>query len=256
MVNLWAIAIGAFSGITAGMFGVGGALTATPLLRLFVGLSEVLAVATPLPAAIPAAISGSIAYYRKRMIRFDVAIPALIGAVPFSFLGAYLTNKISGPALMVLTGGMVAYSAWLFVERGWKLRSAAVEAEDGEELHVPPALYLCGALAGFISGFLAIGGGMVLVPSFVKLLRMRTKPAVATSLFCVAVLAVPGTITHALQGNIDWPVALLLTVGVVPTAYIGARLASALKSATLEKTYGVVMLLFSIFFIIRSILAP
>lgn len=248
------VLIGAFIGLNSGMFGVGGALLATPLLKLLLGLPDVLAVATPLPAAIPAAISGSIAYARNRLIRFDVAWRALAAAIPMTFVGSLLTRQTPGLALMVLTGALLAYSAWLFIERGFSIGARGKAAVDTDERPRPTwMLFAGGALAGFISGFLAIGGGIVLVPVFVRILRLETKQAVATSLFCVAALSIPGTLVHTAEGNIAWDVALLLALGVIPFGYLGARLASSLRTKTLERTYGLVMLAFALWFIYRQL---
>ncbi len=81
-----------------------------------------------------------------------------------------------------------------------------------------------GAGAGLLSGLLGLGGGMVLVPAFHQLLGIRMKATVATSLACVGILAVPSAVTHAFLGDIDWRLAFLLAVGVVPGARLGATL--------------------------------
>jgi uncharacterized membrane protein YfcA len=82
-----------------------------------------------------------------------------------------------------------------------------------------------GAAAGGLSGLLGVGGGIVMVPGFTEVLGMPIKRAIATSLVCVGVFAVPGTITHAVLGDIDWRFALLLAVAVVPGARLGAVMA-------------------------------
>ena len=110
------LGIGCVIGFSAGMFGIGGALLATPLLRMILGLPEVIAVATPLPAAIPAAISGSFVYYRKKLIRFDAAWQVLPSALLFSQVGALLTRRTPGGVLMLLTGGVLAYTSWVFID--------------------------------------------------------------------------------------------------------------------------------------------
>jgi uncharacterized membrane protein YfcA len=256
--ELLTVLIGAFIGMNSGMFGVGGALLATPLLRVFLELPEVFAVATPLPAAIPAAISGSIVYLRNRLVRFDVAWRTLVTAIPMSQVGVVLTGRTPGPWLMALTGALLAYTAWVFIERGFRRAApaaadGATEASHPDPMDRPGLLYAGGALAGFLSGFLAIGGGIVLVPVFVKLLGMEAKQAVATSLLCVVALAIPGTIGHAIAGNILWDVALLLAIGVVPFGYLGARLTSSLRTRTLERVYGLVMLVFAVYFVVREL---
>lgn len=85
-----------------------------------------------------------------------------------------------------------------------------------------------GIVAGGLSGLLGIGGGIVMVPAFTQVGDLPVKRAIATSLACVGLFAIPGTVTHALLGNIDWRFALLLCLGVVPGARLGA--AAAIRS--------------------------
>jgi uncharacterized membrane protein YfcA len=95
-----------------------------------------------------------------------------------------------------------------------------------------------GTLAGLLSGLLGIGGGIVMVPGFTQAAGMPLKRAIATSLACVGIFAVPGTITHALLGNIDWRFALLLTVGMIPGARLGAALAIRAEDRRLHTVVG------------------
>lgn len=252
MAAVLPLVFGAIIGFVSGLFGIGGALIATPLLRIGLGVPELIALATPLPAAIPAAISGSFAYMREQLVRFDVAWRTLLAALPMTFFGAYLTRFVPGQMLMVLTGLLLAYSAWVFVRRGFGKR-ANTTTDDAAEVAVGPAMFAAGALAGFLSGFLAIGGGIVLVPAFLKIVRLSVKQALATSLLCVAALAIPGVITHAWLGHIDWNLALLLGAGVIPMSFLGARLATSLNSKTIERVYGIVMLLFAVYFVFRNL---
>ena len=89
------------------------------------------------------------------------------------------------------------------------------------------ALTAIGVITGILAGLLGVGGGIVMVPGFTQWAGMPVKRAIATSLACVALFAVSGSITHGLAGNIDWRFALLLAVGVIPGARIGAALTIA-----------------------------
>jgi uncharacterized membrane protein YfcA len=88
-----------------------------------------------------------------------------------------------------------------------------------------PRFVAIGFVAGLLSGLLGIGGGVIMVPAFIALGRLEVKAAIATSLVCVGAFAVPGTVTHALQGHVDWRVVAALVVGVVPGARLGAAVA-------------------------------
>lgn len=80
---------------------------------------------------------------------------------------------------------------------------------------------------------------MILVPGLAQVAGFELKQAVATSLACVGLMAVPGTVTHALLGTIDWLFALALTVGMVPGARIGATLAIRAAHRRLRLVVGV-----------------
>ena len=82
-----------------------------------------------------------------------------------------------------------------------------------------------GLVAGFVSGLLGIGGGLVMVPMLAGWLGMPLKRALGTSLLAIVALVIPGTITHAVLGHIDWAVVLVVTVGAVPGARLGAQIA-------------------------------
>jgi uncharacterized membrane protein YfcA len=250
VTELFTVCIGAFIGFSAGMFGIGGALLATPLLRLLLGVPELYSVATPLPAAIPAAISGSFVYVREKMVRFDVAGRVLLTAVPISQVGVFLTGRTPGAVLMVLTGIVLVYSSWMFIQRGFRRPEPSNVTREVASAPAPQSphwlMYVTGVVSGFVSGYLAIGGGIIMVPAFVKLLGMTTKQAVATSLFCVAALAIPGSIGHTIEGNILWDVALWLSLGVIPLGYVGATVGTKIRTRTLERAYGIVMLLFAV----------
>ena len=77
-------------------------------------------------------------------------------------------------------------------------------------------LALIGVAAGALSGLLGIGGGILMVPAFSAWVGLPLKDTIATSLACVGIFAIPGTITHAIQGDIDWTFAIALAVGVIP----------------------------------------
>lgn len=243
--------IGAIIGMSSGLFGIGGALLATPLLSIGLGLAPKIAVATPLPAAIPSAVSGSVAYSRKRLVRFDVVRRVLLCALPATVVGAWVNRFTPDALLLITTGLLLAYSAIMFLRSGFGRERAIAEVVRTGIARGP--LNLASALAGFMSGFLAIGGGMVMVPALVRIAHLDIKEALATSLFCVAALAVPGVVVHAINNHIDWGVALSLAAVVIPFSYLGAFTATRMRSRTLARLYGGAMLLFSIYFIVRNI---
>jgi uncharacterized protein len=71
---------------------------------------------------------------------------------------------------------------------------------------------------------------------------MPLRRALGTSLLVIAILVIPGTIVHAILGNIDWAIFVALTIGVVPGARLGARIALGVREGTLRIAVGVFLL--------------
>lgn len=246
--HLLTAAIGAVVGFASGLFGIGGSLIATPLLRAIVGLSPFLALASPFPSIIPSAASGSYVYAKQKLLDMRVAWITLAAGFPSVVIGSYSTQLISGNALMIVTGIFLVLVGGTFIVRGWLLRADIHEYNPATGRIIIIAIF-----AGLVAGFLAIGGGIVFVPAYVRLLRMPLKRAIATSLFCVGCFAIPGTIIHASLGHIDWVVALIMAVTVIPVSNLGARVAVTLRSQTLERIYGVFIMSFAIWFIFSQL---
>jgi hypothetical protein len=221
--------LGIFTGAMSGAFGVGGAVLSTPGIRAL-GVAPLLAVGSTLPSVLPSAISGSLRYHREALIDWRAVRLTLPTGLVAAVVGAALSDVVPGDGhlLMIVTAALLAFTAYRMYASAQKTkREALLElADDAEEpeKRTPLSFALVGAMAGLFSGLLGIGGGVVMVPAFHSIAGMKVKAAIATSLVCVAGFAIPGTITHAIKGNIDWRVAAALTIFVVPGARIGAAL--------------------------------
>jgi uncharacterized membrane protein YfcA len=217
------IALGVLTGMLSGAFGVGGAVISTPGVRLL-GASTFVAVGTTLPSILPGALAGTIRYHRDRLVDWRVVVGAAPAGVAGAVVGSLLSHVVPGEGhwLMVLTALLIGITSLRMART--PVDDPGTDAVAGPPRHSRTTVAGVGAGAGLLSGLLGLGGGMVLIPAFNQLLRMRMKETVATSLACVGLLAVPSTITHAVLGDIDWRLAFLLAVGVVPGARLGAAL--------------------------------
>ena len=112
-----------------------------------------------------------------------------------------------------------------------------------------------GAAAGLISGLLGIGGGLIMVPLLAGALGMPLKRALGTSLLAIAVLVIPGTIVHTSLGHIDWAIFAVVTIGAVPGARIGARLALGTKERTLRILVGSFLLVVALAYGVSQVAA-
>lgn len=241
MRTLLAAVIGFGSGVASGAFGIGGALLSTPGIRVLLKTPAMIAVGTTLPVIVPTAIVGLVAYVRGGHVRFRLAAVAAAAGGVFAVLGAYTTEHVEGELLLVLTAGLIFVLA---------LRMLPAKPH----LHPPrvpqtiPVYVAVGAVSGFLSGLLGLGGGLILVPAFTVLFRLPVKTALGTSLAVVAAQAIPGTVVHSILGNIDWKIAAGLFIGVLPGARIGSKLAVAADDAKLRMVVGLGMALLALAF--------
>lgn len=231
---LVAAVVGFGSGIASGAFGIGGALLSTPAIRVLLDAPALISVGTTLPVIIPTAMTGLLTYVRDGLVNVRLAVVAATAGGAFAVLGALTTQWVSGEALLVITAALIFVLA---------LRMLPTPPA-GQAPRLPstvPAYLVVGALSGFVSGFLGVGGGVILVPAFTVLLRMPVKVALGTSLAVVAAQAIPGSVVHAFLGNIDWGIAAGLVIGVIPGARIGSKLAVRSGDRGLRLVVGIAM---------------
>lgn len=236
-------------GAVFGLFGAGGSAFATPVLAL-IGVPAVAAVASPLPAMLPAAAAGARRYLRAGNLDRRLAGLAVAGGVPGTIIGALASAAMGGTRLLVLSGLMllVVGGRVLWPDRsGHETRSAA--RRDNTPLVVSASFAV-----GLLTGLLANGGGFLLVPLFVVLLGLSTVRAAGTSMVAVGALTVPTLITHWALGHIDWPVAFVFALGVLPGSLVGARLAQRLPTQAARRVFGVMLVVFALWFLARQVL--
>jgi uncharacterized membrane protein YfcA len=214
---------GFFTGVLSGMFGVGGAVISTPAI-LALGASNLEAVGSTLPSIIPSSISGSLRYMRDGLVHRRVALVTGFAGATSAALGAVASDVFPGRGhvQMILTAALMGFTAYRTGVMVAPVHDAAVPHELRTSA---PLLIGIGLAAGFLSGFLGVGGGILMVPAFSGLVGLELRRAIATSLVCVGMIAVPGTIAHQLLGNINWFYALPLMIGAIPGARVGAHLA-------------------------------
>ena len=266
------LAAGVATGVLSGAFGVGGAVVSTPSLRAL-GLPAILAVGTTLPSILPSAVAGTLRDRREGLIDFrTVAWTAPFGVVA-SVGGSALAHVLPGDGHipMILTALLLAFTAWRMirtpkqsategVEEGAPIETRATAPEapvaPAAQRDTPGVLAAVGLGAGLMSGLLGIGGGVVMVPAFTEIARIPLKRAIATSLACVGLFALPGTLTHWALGGIDWwPWAILVSVGVIPGARIGANLAVKAADASLRRAVGLFLSLIAVVYFVGEFLA-
>lgn len=262
-------AVGLVSGILSGMFGIGGGIITTPAIRLVLGGSAISAVATPLPVIIPTAITGGISYARRGLA--DVRSGLQLGAwgALAAVGGAFAAGYIGGRVLLIITALLIGWMAIDMARQavapeepaGAAARVAEGDARGKTPLEdakprfatTPRSLAVLGLVTGAYSGLLGLGGGFVMVPILTRWFGFPMKRAVGTSLIAIAVLAVPGAITHYLLGHIDAWLALALSVTVIPGSLIGARITAVASERFIRIGFAVLLAIAGIVLVVNEL---
>ncbi len=246
-----AVAVGFGSGVLSGMLGIGGAAVSTPAVRVL-GATPIEAVGTTVPAILPGAITGVWRYHREGLVDWRVGLwTGGVGAVA-AVAGALVAEAVGEPGwLMVATAALMLASGWSVARSGQGARRRGTEADATEGGDTRPVwwhLAGLGAIAGFVAGLLGVGGGIVLLPAFTSVLGLAARRAVAASLVAVAIFSVPALVVHAINGNIDWALALALTAGVIPGARLGSRLTVQASDRTVRLAFGAVIVVLAVIY--------
>lgn len=253
------VSMGLLVGVLSGMLGIGGGTILVPLFKLGFGMPALGATATSLFTIIPTSISGVIGHVRGKTCvpRFGVA--AGLGGAATSPLGVWLASLSPTWATMVAAACVIAYSACTMLSKAFALWKRTRRDEgngpaqrDGDNGPVsyeapqgakPVALAaLIGLVAGVLSGYVGVGGGFLMIPLFMQLLRMPMKLTSGTSLIGVLMLSVPGTVMQALLGNVQWLAGICVAVGAIPGAVIGTKLLARVPELALRFIFGAFLL--------------
>jgi len=235
-------------GVVFGMFGAGGSAFATPVLALL-GVPGLMAVASPLPAMVPAAFVGARRYLKAGMLDRRVAGLSIAGGVPGTLVGAALSGLVGGGRLLILSGVLllgIGIRLLMPDRQGASARGAG--RRESTRIVVGSAFAV-----GFLTGLLANGGGFLLVPLFVLVLGLTATEAAGTSIVVVGVLTIPTLAMHWGLGHIDWVVAAGFALGLIPASMLGARLAQLVPAHRSRLAFGSMLVVFATWFLIRQL---
>jgi len=263
------LAMGGAVGFLSGLFGVGGGFLMTPLL-VFTGIPSTVAVATTLSHVTASSMSGALAQWRKRAIDFAMAGVMMVGGVAGTLFGVWLfalmrrqgqmdlivaltyVLMLGSIGIIMLRESLTALKAYRsgvtvsrpLVNRGWIQALPFKMRFRQSRLYIsvlPPIAIGFGV--GTLSAIMGIGGGFIIVPAMIYLLRMPTRVVMGTSL--VQIIAV-SAITTVLQATsnfaVDIVLAGLLVCGGVVGAQLGVRIGARLRGEQLRLLLALLVL--------------
>jgi len=284
-VNVFLIlAMGLAVGFISGMFGIGGGFLMTPLL-IFIGVTPGVAVASVASHIAASSCSGAISYWRKKAIDPALALMLLAGGVIGTAVGVWLftmlraldqldlTIALSYLTLLSIVGGLMASESLRAIMRS-RAGKPVVLRRPGSHVwfHGLPfkfrfkrskiyvsaiPVWVIGFLMGFIGAILGIGGGFLLVPMLIYLLRVPTATVIGTSMVLTMVTMASATVMHSVTNHlVDGVLAVILMVGGVIGAQFGARAGSKMRGEWLRLLLGLLVLVVGLRFAYQLVVEP
>ena len=247
------IAVGAFAGVLAGLFGVGGGAIIVPILIFIFTLQGFdagslvhLAIGTSFATIVVTSCGSIAAHHRLGNVNWSVVKSMAPGLVVGVVLGSMLAAEIAGSYLQL---AIAVFLILVAVQMFFALQPKAIFTLP------PPSFLLAGGVAvGAVSAFFGIGGGSLTVP-FLVACRQVMKRAVATSAACGLPIALFGALVYGFKGlavnnlpaftsgYIYWPAFIGIAIASVPCTRIGAMLAARAPEKLLKQSFALLLLL-------------
>lgn len=270
-VNIFTLlALGIAVGFISGMFGVGGGFLMTPLL-IFLGVPPAVAVASVSTHMAASSFSGTLTYLRRGLVDVHLGLVLLAGGLTgtlggvltFMALRRYgqldLVIAITYIVLLGTIGTLMVVESLRALVREWRGEKASVARPGAHPLflrmpfkmrfrrsHIYVSaipVVVIGFSIGFLGALMGIGGGFILVPALIYLLRVPTLTSVATALMLTLVTMAAAIVMHAvLNQTVDAVLGLVLMVGGTIGAQFGSRAGQSMKAENLRLLLGLLVL--------------
>jgi hypothetical protein len=272
------IVIGLIVGALSGALGIGGGTVLVPVFKLIYGMPAIVCTATSLFTIIPTSITGATTHIKNKTCIISLGVATGIGGAITSPIGVRLANISPDWLVMFFAAIVIFYSCITMFKKALKAPKQSKNSRQNKTLvHTPfntaPNNHTAntvlaaqkysstdilkaasiGLIAGLASGYVGVGGGFLIVPLMMQFIKIPMKLTSGTSLIAVMILAVPGTITQALLGNVDWIAGICIAIGSIPGAVIGANLMRHIPERTLRFVFSLFLLFASITLILEQI---
>lgn len=271
-VNIFLLlGLGLGVGFLSGMFGVGGGFLMTPLL-FFIGVPPAVAVSTEANQIVASSASGALVHWKRKTLDMKMGLLLLVGGSAGSIFGVQLFAFLRslGQIDLIISLSYVSFlgivGGLMFVESARSILKrndpAAARAHSGHRKRgwidqlpfkmrfpasglyisvIPPVLI--GFFVGTLAAIMGVGGGFVMVPAMIYILRMPTNVVVGTSLFQILFVTALTTFLQATQNQtVDVVLAVLLIIGGVIGAQLGARAGRNVKAEELRALLALMVL--------------
>lgn len=252
----------AFIGVSLGLIGGGGSILTVPVLVYLFGINPVLATSYSLFIVGITSFSSTLNNARQKLINYSVTAIFAITSVSTVFL----TRKFIIPIIpqeilkignFVLTENMLMLTLFAILMIAAAL-NMIYDKNDNQTQSIQKDnssnILIYGLSIGFITGLLGAGGGFLIIPTLVILLKIRIKEAIATSLFIISINSLVGFTSDLGHFNLDWIFLLKISALAILGSFVGAKFSKTINEEKLKKGFGWFVLTMGILILVKETL--
>ena len=233
-------------GLSLGLIGGGGSIITVPVLVYVLGVPPHRAIGMSLAVVGSTALVGALLHHRKGSVSWRTGTLFAASGIVSAFLGSKLTRLVSSPVLMLLFAGLMLVVATVMLAR----RSPGADS-PAHAANLPRAA-LAGLGVGFLTGFLGVGGGFLIVPALVVFGGLGMKAAIGTSLFVIAVNCAAGLVGHLTAGDFDVRLTVMVTALAVGGALVGTSLSHRFHPSGLRRIFAWFVVAVALYLVARN----
>lgn len=255
--------LAALVGISLGLIGGGGSILMVPILVYIFLLNPVTATSYSLFVVGSTSLIGAFNNYRKGLVSIPTAL--LFGVTSISTV--FITRKLIMPKIPVIlfTIGdfQIKQSMATMVLFAILMLMASIAMIKGRKEDIPEEkksffgnttkLLFYGVMVGLATGFLGAGGGFLIIPALVIIMKMPMKKAVGTSLLIIALNSLIGFTGDLGHVKIDWQFLMIISAIAITGIFFGGFLAKKIEADKLKKGFGWFVLIMGIYIILKEL---
>ena len=228
------------AGLGTGFAGMSAAAVISPMLITFLGMDPYMAVGIALSSDVLASAVSAYTYHKNKNLDVKNGLIMMFSVLAFTVAGSYIASLVPSATMGNFSVFMTFLLGVKFIVRPVMTTKETMLGVSAGKRAVQSLL--CGALIGFICGFIGAGGGMMMLLILTSVLGYELKTAVGTSVFIMTFTALTGAVSHfVIGGTPDWLVWGLCIVFTLVWARVAAVFANKASPKTLNRATGVVL---------------
>ncbi len=228
------------AGLGTGFAGMSAAAVISPMLITFLGMPAYEAVGIALASDVLASAVSAYTYGRNKNLDIRNGLVMMASVLVFTLFGSYISSLLPNTTMGTFSTFMTLLLGLKFIIKPVMTTKESMAAVSAVKRFVQSVV--CGALVGFICGFIGAGGGMMMLLILTSVLGYELKTAVGTSVFIMTFTALTGAVSHfAIGGAPDMPALVFCILSTLLWAQIAARFANKASPLILNRATGVVL---------------